>query len=286
MTLRRLLAPALLLVLALATSFLLFGGEITRPPRPGAPAAGAVLTSASHLSVAQMIARGQVLFEENCSTCHASNAEGSARGPNLVGLGAATIDFWVSTGRMPLADPSAQPIEKPSRFTRLQQLEIVRYVTSLGPGGPGIPHIDLAHASISEGFSLFVLNCAPCHTVTGSGDALASGYYAPSLHAADALQVAEAIRTGPSNMPRFGPGTLSHQQMEDIVDYVVHGIQHPADPGGIGLGGVGPVAEGFVGLFVGVGGCLLVALWIGDRARGDGGRGHGEDGRAEEGTHA
>ena len=28
---------------------------------------------------------------------------------------------------------------------------------------------------------------------------------------------------------------------------------------------MGPVAEGFVGLFVGVGACLLAALWVGDR---------------------
>ena len=66
-------------------------------------------------------------------------------------------------------------------------------------------------------------------------------------------------------MPRFGPGTLSPSQVDDIVGYVVKNIQHPYSPGGLSLGGVGPVAEGFVGLFVGVGACLLAALWVGDR---------------------
>jgi hypothetical protein len=75
----------------------------------------------------------------------------------------------------------------------------------------------------------------------------------------------EAIRTGPGNMPRFGPGTLSPAQVLDIVGYVVKNIQRSVSPGGLSLGGVGPVAEGFVGLFVGVGACLLAALWVGDR---------------------
>ena len=48
--------------------------------------------------------------------------------------------------------------------------------------------------------------------------------------------------------------------------YVTEQIQHPANPGGFGLGGIGPVAEGFVGLLFGVGGLMLVCFWIGDRS--------------------
>src|ERR1700736_222146 len=46
------------------------------------------------------IAPGQALFDASCASCHASDGSGTARGPNLQGLGAGTIDFWVSTGRM------------------------------------------------------------------------------------------------------------------------------------------------------------------------------------------
>ena len=88
----------------------------------------------------------------------------------------------------------------------------------------------------------------------------------------------EAIRTGPGNMPRFGPGTISPAQVVDVVGYVVKQIQHPKSPGGLSLGGVGPVAEGFVGLFVGVGLCMLAALWIGDRAEKDEEEDHGGHG--------
>ena len=68
------------------------------------------------------------------------------------------------------------------------------------------------------------------------------------------------MRTGPGNMPRFGPGTLTDQQVADIVAYVTGPIEKPANHGGLGLGGIGPVAEGFIALLIGVGGLMLVGL--------------------------
>jgi hypothetical protein len=85
-------------------------------------------------------------------------------------------------------------------------------------------------------------------------------------------------------MPRFGPGDISNHQALDVVLYVTKYIKTPANIGGIGLGGVGPVAEGFVGLFIGVGVCLLAAYWVGDRTSPDQdeheheGDAHGDDG--------
>lgn len=214
-----------------------------------------------------MLKEGQSLFNLNCSSCHGLGAGGSAVAPNLVGLGPATIDFWVSTGRMPLADPVVQPARKPVRFTRNQILDIVAYVTSLGPGGPLIPDISgYKKASLSEGASLFALNCAGCHTITGAGDALAYGAQAPSLHSATPEQVAEAIRTGPASMPRFNSANISQSQLDSLVRYVTQSIQKPANIGGYGLGGIGPVAEGFIGLLIGLGLIMLFAFWIGDRA--------------------
>ncbi|NNN15466.1 MAG: c-type cytochrome [Acidimicrobiaceae bacterium] len=213
-----------------------------------------------------LAAEGNSIFQENCASCHGSQAEGSARGPNLQGLGAATIDFWVSTGRMPLADPTVQAIQKPSRFNRQQTLALDSYVASLAPGGVAIPDVNLPSADLARGAALFSTNCAACHTITGAGDALASNVYAPSLKPVDATQIAEAIRTGPANMPRFGPGTLTNQQVADIVSYVEY-LHHPNDAGGIALGHVGPVTEGFIGIFVGLGVLMLAGFWIGGRAK-------------------
>ncbi len=243
-----------------------------------APASKVALKSATsadnnavtyHLPPSSYIAPGQTLFELNCSSCHGADASGTDRAPNLQGLGPATVDFWVSTGRMPLAVATQQPVQKPARFDRKQTLEIVAFVNSLAPAAPdypsGIPQVDLGAGNLAEGNSLFVLNCAGCHTITGAGDALSDGYFAPSLHKIYPRQIAEAIRTGPTQMPHFGTRNLTNQQVADIVKYVTTSIQHPSDHGGLGLGGIGPVAEGFIGLLFGVGGIMLVAFWLGDR---------------------
>jgi ubiquinol-cytochrome c reductase cytochrome c subunit len=232
------------------------------PGEPGSPISFSIPPSS-------YIAPGRVLFEENCSSCHGTDASGSSIAPNLQGLGAGTVDFWLSTGRMPLANPTETAIRKPPRFSSTEILQIVAFVNSLYPPGEdniAIPSVNLSGASLSNGENLFVLNCAACHTILGTGDAIADNNYAPSLHQATAYQIVEAMRTGPGNMPRFGPGTLSDQQVTDIVAYVRGQIQHPDDHGGVGLGGIGPVAEGFVALLIGVGGLMLVAYWLGDRS--------------------
>jgi ubiquinol-cytochrome c reductase cytochrome c subunit len=212
------------------------------------------------------IAPGQALFDASCASCHGADASGTSRAPNLQGLGAGTVDFWVSTGRMPLAISSVQAAQKPSRFNRSQTLQIAAFVQSRAPGtGMPVPIVNLSAANLEAGGSLFTLNCAACHTITGAGDALAGGSFAPSLHLATPTQIIEAIRSGPGNMPRFSEGNLTPTEVHDIAAYVHGVIQHPDDRGGFGLGGIGPVGEGFVGLLVGVGLLMLVCFWIGER---------------------
>ncbi len=215
---------------------------------------------------------GQALYMENCASCHGTKANGvPAAGtvgayPNLVGLGPATIDFWVVSGRMPAADPmSVQAPRRQPRLTPTQAEAIAAWVNSLSPSYPYIPDPHLKRANVATGMALFALNCAACHTIEGDGDALAYSTFAPSLRHIPAYQVAEAIRTGPANMPRF-TGNLSDQQVNDIVAYVTKYIQHPQNPGGFGLGQLGPVAEGFVALVIGLGVLALIAYWIGERA--------------------
>ena len=272
----RYLLPGLLVAGVAVVGLLTSGAAPSQAATP--PAATKALSSATraandpityHLPPSSYVAAGQTLFELNCSSCHGVDATGTDRAPNLQGLGPATVDFWVSTGRMPLAVATAQPVQKPPRFNRTQTLQIVAFVNSLAPAAPdyppGIPKVDTSGANLVNGNSLFVLNCAGCHTITGAGDALAEGFYAPSLHKIYPRQIVEAIRTGPTQMPHFGPGNLSNQQVADIVKYVTSTIQHPVNRGGLGLGGIGPVAEGFIGLLFGVGAMMLVAFWLGDR---------------------
>jgi ubiquinol-cytochrome c reductase cytochrome c subunit len=217
---------------------------------------------------ASYINAGEQLFAENCSSCHGNEGGGSAIAPPLIGVGPATVDFWVSSGRMPATTPNSVEAErKPAKLSPKQALQVAAYLNSLDPSVPFIPYPNLKGANLADGADLFSLNCAACHTITGAGDALAFGTNAPSLNNkhVTAQQVAEAIRTGPANMPRF-TGNLSDAQVRDVVAYVTEKIQHASDPGGFALGGVGPVAEGFVALLIGVGALVLVCYWIGDRS--------------------
>jgi ubiquinol-cytochrome c reductase cytochrome c subunit len=63
----------------------------------------------------------------------------------------------------------------------------------------------------------------------------------------------------------FGPDTLSDQQISDIASYVQY-LHHPNDRGGLALGHLGPIPEGFVAWVVGLGLLLLAARLIGTRA--------------------
>jgi ubiquinol-cytochrome c reductase cytochrome c subunit len=268
-------------------------GLTTARPDSGAPNSGVVTDSSGQIikygsssisyqtpaqllgvSQAQLEHLGKALYMQNCSSCHGEAANGVPYAgtpgayPNLVGLGPAVVDFWIESGRMPAANPTTvQAVRAKSVISHADALAIAAWVNSLQAGYPLVPQVKLSNASISNGAALFALNCAACHTITGGGDALANGTYAPSLHKIPKNQVVEAIRTGPGNMPMF-TGNLSDAQVRDIVAYVSGPISHPQNDGGLGLGGLGPVAEGFIGLAIGVGVLALLGFWVGERNNG------------------
>jgi ubiquinol-cytochrome c reductase cytochrome c subunit len=224
------------------------------------------------LPSSSLIPYGEALYSVNCAACHGPDANGHPTPgtpggpyPNLLGLGPATYSFWINSGRMPAAQtPDIQAVRRNPKLSPYQASAVAAYINSLQPATPYVPVVNLSGADLSDGAQLFSLNCAACHTITGDGDALAWNTYAPSLRHVPAQQVAEALRTGPANMPVF-TGNLTDRQLRDVVAYVTQKIQHPQNPGGLGLGGLGPVGEGFIGLALGVGLLALVGFWVGDR---------------------
>jgi ubiquinol-cytochrome c reductase cytochrome c subunit len=241
---------------------------------PHGPCRPDVSPRAKPCSTPALFTLGESLYAQSCSGCHGVTADGvpptlTPKGggfPVLRHVGPATIDFWIESGRMPaVATNITQPVRRPARLDHLQALAIATYLNTLWPATPYIPQVNLEGASLSDGAQLFAANCAACHTISGDGDALANSTFAPSLRDIPATQVAEALRTGPANMPIF-TGNLTDAQLRDVVAYVVERIEHPQNPGGAGLGGLGPVGEGFVGLALGVGLLALIGFWIGDRS--------------------
>ncbi len=205
---------------------------------------------------------GQALYAEHCSSCHGLVGQGTPQGPPLIGVGAASVDFMLSTGRMPLADPLQPALRRPPMFSHREIDALIAYVTSLGYPGPPIPAIDLARGNLVRGQALFTGACAPCHGADGQGAAVNHGQVAPSLHVATPVQIAEAIRIGPGPMPRFGEAVLDQSDLDSLVRYV-YTLRSIPDIGGLGLGHEGSVIEGFVAWLVGLGLAVLVTRLIG-----------------------
>ena len=213
----------------------------------------------------EALAAGREIYENSCITCHGSNLQGvEGRGPSLVGVGGASVYFQVHTGRMPLVRQAEQGPDKPVVFSDEEIDQLVTYVQANG-GGPAVPSGDLRNGDLALGGELFRLNCASCHNFVGEGGALSSGKYAPSLHDADDLEVYTAMLSGPENMPVFGDNQLTPEEKRSIINYI-QTVKEMPDPGGAGIGRIGPVSEGLVIWVVGISALMFGIFWMGTKA--------------------
>jgi ubiquinol-cytochrome c reductase cytochrome c subunit len=234
----------------------------------------------------ELIKEGRELFLVSCSFCHGQTGEGILTkdgdnfGPPLTDVGAAAVDFQVSTGRMPLQQPGAQAPPKTPVFDEEETAALAAYVASLGTG-PAIPEpidYDLdayldseglegeeraaaREASIVRGGQIFLSNCTACHNFEGSGGAMPRGGQAPKIRGVDPKHIYEAMLTGPQSMDTFSNGNLPPDAKRDVIAYLNELDEQPAY-GGWGSGGIGPVAEGMWAWLVGIGLCVGFAIWI------------------------
>ncbi len=215
---------------------------------------------------------GRDLFLIGCASCHGENAEGivtsddSNYGPSLIGVGAAAVDFQVGTGRMPMAQSAPQAPKKAPEYDEEETRQLAAYIASLGPG-PAIPedefleYEDATAEEISEGGEFFRTNCTACHNSVGAGGALPDGRYAPTLEGVTAKHIYEAMQTGPQQMPVFGDDVITPEDKRAVIAYI-KAVQDQPNYGGLGGGGLGPVADGVWVWLVGIGGMVGFAIWI------------------------
>ncbi len=210
------------------------------------------------------IVEGKAIYDASCISCHGRNGQGVPdKGPSLIGVGSAAVEFQVATGRMPLARQEAQGERKTPLYTRAQAQSIGAYIQSLG-GGPELPNESdaaLANGDVARGGTLFRVNCSSCHAFGAGGGALSSGKFAPNMAESTPRDIWAAMLTGPQNMPVFGNNQLSPDEKKDIIAYIQH-LQTDPDPGGWGIGRIGPVTEGLAIFLVGMVALVFVTLWI------------------------
>lgn len=231
-------------------------------------------STSADTEMTQQIEQGKAIFDTSCSSCHGLNGEGTSQGPSLIGVGGASVDFQMGTGRMPANRPEVQVPSGTVDYSQEQIDSVAAYIQSLG-AGPEVPEEQqyspegLTDEELARGGSLFRANCSACHGVTGGGGALPHGKYAPSLENTSPVHKWEAIRTGPQQMPSFSQEVLTDQDVREIIGYL-GAVNAQSSYGGLEMGGEGPVSEGLWAFIIGIGGLAIIAGWIarkGARAR-------------------
>lgn len=260
-------ATAVLFVLGAVVALCLAGGP-ARAQAGGDGSGPAPGTPGPNPPIGGPGSSGRQMYLYSCATCHGQQGQGSQRGPSLVGVGEATVDFYLQTGRMPLPWESVQSQAQRStpKFSQAQIRSLDQYVASLGPGGPPIP--DVSPGDLSKGRDLFLENCASCHAPSGIGYIQTGGRIAPDLLHDKPTQIAEATRIGPNTMPRFPATVLDQEQLNDLVSYVgTLQDQKVQAKGGASIGEIGAAVEG--PLAFGVTAFLVVVVrLLGKRAAG------------------
>jgi ubiquinol-cytochrome c reductase cytochrome c subunit len=256
---RKKVAGPILVVAALFTIGTAFGVASALPS-----AQPTITTSTSPL-----VSQGKAIFLRGCSSCHGLNAEGGGIAPSLIGVGGASVDFQVGTGRMPMADMSQQAMEKTPVYDATQTAELAAYISSLAPGPAALTNGNLnweRDGNAAQGGQLFRTNCAMCHNFAGQGGALTNGKYAPSLMGVQPKYVYEAMLTGPQSMPKFTDSTITPQEKLSIISWLQN-ANHEQNQGGASLGRVGPFTEGLVAWTLAIGLLIGISAWLALKAK-------------------
>jgi ubiquinol-cytochrome c reductase cytochrome c subunit len=232
----------------------------------GFAAAGSIFFSTAPSGSAQQdrVTEGRQLFLDGCASCHGVDARGvPGVGPSLVGVGAQSADFYLSTGRMPLKEETGEePLRSDPAYPPDQIRLLVAYVASLG--GPGIPTVAPQQGKLNEGMHAYTAYCAGCHQIVGEGGVV-TGAIPPPLKDATPTQIAEAVRVGPYVMPPFDEQTIDDETLDSIIRYIQL-TRDPVDRGGWGIGHIGPIPEGLVAWLIGLAALVFVVRIIGERA--------------------
>jgi quinol---cytochrome-c reductase cytochrome c subunit len=234
-----------------------------KAPQPPGP--GGRTTSFPTSAALQM--QGMSLYEDGCSACHGTLLQGvTDQGPSLVGVGAGPVNFYLSTGRMPLQNPRDEPERATPLYNPGQISALIAFITKTA-GGPPAPAADPAAGDLAVGLHTFTANCAGCHQIVGRGG-LTLGAYVPALQQATPLQIAEAVRMGPYLMPHFDARQIDQHQLDSLAKYLIW-TRHPDNAGGWGIENIGPIPEGMAAWFIALLAMVIVARLIGERTGGE-----------------
>jgi cbb3-type cytochrome c oxidase subunit III len=174
--------------------------------------------------------RGEVLFKQECGSCHALAAAGTAGtvGPNLddafaadreQGFEESSIQQVVAGQiRFPVTTPSTGAPGMPADLVTGDDVDhVAAYVASVA-GKPGVAQPPPDDGQALDGKAIFTANCGGCHTLADAGT---TGTVGPNLDQSQPPKdlVVDRVTNGMGVMPPF-KGTLTDAQIEAVADYV------------------------------------------------------------------
>ena len=174
--------------------------------------------------------RGEVLFKQECGSCHTLAAAGTAGtvGPNLDDAFAADREqgFEESSIQQLVAGQIKFPVTTPSTGAPGMPADLVTgddvdhvaaYVASVA-GKPGVAQPPPDDGQAADGKAIFTANCGGCHTLADAGT---TGTVGPNLDQSKPPKalVLDRVTNGMGVMPPF-KGTLTDAQIEAVADYV------------------------------------------------------------------
>lgn len=216
-----------------------------------------------------LVRAGAVLYGVHCSTCHGAGLQGTPGVPSLLRSGGAAVDFYLTTGRMPLAlRTRVQAFHVPSLFDARQTAALEAYVDAHAQQHTPIPNVRVAASKLQQGRRIFENDCQACHGAAAQGATAGRGWIALPLDAATPTQIGEAIRIGPGVMPRFTQAQLSGEEVDAVATYVRYLAGNSQSYGGAVMQYLGPISEGAVSAIVGVGFLFWVIYFTGTKADG------------------
>jgi ubiquinol-cytochrome c reductase cytochrome c subunit len=196
---------------------------------PLSPAAGARTEAAPEpAATTDNVARGEVLYAQHCATCHGGDGRG---GLTIAGLPAPALDpernervtvaytrLVMDTGRMP---PAGDPADNRIREVTLEPDERAAILAFMADRFGIAGDLDAPeHGDVAEGLRIYAANCAACHGASGAGGVAGGGAWTPRVNDVTAQTLADAVRTGPFQMPRFDAGQITDDELGDVAAFL------------------------------------------------------------------
>ena len=213
----------------------------------------------------RQLERGGLIYQQQCATCHGGGGQGGLvpgtdrRAPTIEGLEIAYVDLVLRTGRMPPpGDPFDNRLRKPVVLGEDREALIAWIDAQIGLVGE-IPQAEPGDPA--RGLQGYSIPCAHCHGSSGGGGVAGAGAFTPPLTGYEPVVIAEAIRVGPFEMPRFSRGQITDEEVDHVVAFLQHVEEEEKTPL-FGLVEINPVyASGFAVLLALV--TIFSLFWIG-----------------------